>query len=482
MSVQNLVAELEQTYAQYKAILDEHEGKEVPAEKAAELDRLYERAMQLREQIEAQQRQARRERDMAEVADFLTKPQYKLPRPFNPDDDGRQLLLASGWEVKGGIVYAPTSLGQMQPLFPEDVLFGPAPEGDTVAAAYIKATRAAMQPLYRQAYAKWLRNAVKVRSESMAFALLDPQEQKALSEGQDGAGGYLVPPDLQAEILVRVAQRAVMRRYARVVTTSRDRVVFPRVEGHSSQGSIYSSGFVGSWAAETPAFSDTDPRFGTLEIGVKKVRVATRLSNDFIADAVVNILAWLAANGSENMALVEDEGFINGDGTPLRPLGVLNGGAPTVDVEGTTADTISNTTANLGSAPKLIDLVYALPSQYAERAVILLRRAVEGKIFKLVDAQGRPYFGMPIASGQAAPRTLMGYPLVNSDFMPSDGTAGAKVVLFGDLSSYIIVQRAQISTVVLRERFADTDQTGIILFSRVGGAPWNPDAIRIGVV
>ncbi len=76
----------------------------------------------------------------------------------------------------------------------------------------------------------------------------------------------------------------------------------------------------------------------------------------------------------------------------------------------------------------------------------------------------------------------MGYPIDNSDFMPNDGTDANAVILYGDLSAYIIGQRAQITSVVLRERFADTDQVGIILFERVGGAVWNPDAMRIGIV
>ena len=476
------VAELEQVYAQYKAILNEYEGKEIPSEKQQELTRLHERAMQLRQEIEEEQKRHQQQRDMAELQSFLERPQYRLPRAVTSDDEGRKLLSGLGWEVKNGIVLAPTSTGRLVEMFPEEVLFGPVPTHDPEAARYYMATRAAMQPEYRKAFERWLRNAVKARSESQAFAMLDSAEQKALSEGRDVGGGFLVPPDLQAELLVRLAQRAVVRRYARVVTTSRDRVVFPRVLPHDTQGSIYSSGFVGSWASETPAFSDTDPKFGTMEIPVRKIRVATRVSNDFLADAVVNILAWLGSNGAENMALVEDEGFIAGDGTPLRPQGILNGGASTVDVEGTTADTISNTTTNMGSAPKIIDLVYALPSQYADRAVFLMKRAIEGKIWKLVDGQGRPYFGQPISTGAAAPRTLLGYAIENSDFMPADGTNGAKVIVFGDLSNYIIVQRAQISTVVLRERFADTDQTGIILFSRVGGALWNEDSVRIGVV
>jgi len=35
---------------------------------------------------------------------------------------------------------------------------------------------------------------------------------------------------------------------------------------------------------------------------------------------------------------------------------------------------------------------------------------------------------------------------------------------------------------VLRERHADTDQVGLVLIDRVGGALANPDAVRIRTV
>jgi len=153
---------------------------------------------------------------------------------------------------------------------------------------------------------------------------------------------------------------------------------------------------------------------------------------------------------------------------------------PSID---STADTVSNTTTDTGSAPKIIDLTYALPSQYLPNARWLMKRAIEGKIRKLVDASGRFLWPAITNSGFAAtPRELMGYPLENSEWMPAEGTDANKIVLFGDFSAYVIAQRAQMSTVVLRERFADTDQVGIIMFERVGGGLWNTDALRLGIV
>lgn len=312
---------------------------------------------------------------------------------------------------------------------------------------------------------------------------LTPAEQNALSEGTESQGGVLVPPDVQAEILARTAQLSVMRRLGRIVTTTRDQVKFPAVSPHSTSGSLYSSGFVGTWAAETPAFSETDPAFESFEIAVKKIRVATKMSNDWLADAGGNMIAFLAQNGAENMALVEDDGLIAGTGANHTPVGILNAGITTVDVEGSTSDTISNSTTNAGSYPKIIGLLYEVPAQYEAGSSWLMRRAIEAEVRKLVDGNGRSVWLSGSEGGFATtPRTIMSYPVFNSDSVPNDGTNANKVIVVGNFSNYIIVQRQAITTTVLRERFADTDQTGIILSERIGGGVWNTDAFRIGIV
>jgi HK97 family phage major capsid protein len=437
----------------------------------------------LRGDIDTAQRQDATRAAIDEAADWFNKPAGSIPHGINGDADDHKSLRAAGWETKGGNWYAPTSLGP-QVMFPVEVLAGDIPQDDAATAQYYKSTRAAMAPEYKTAYAKHLAYTARFGDPSMAFNQLTMSEQKALSEGSDPAGGFLVPPDVQAEVLARVAQMSVIRSKARIVTTNRDKVRFPAVAPNSTSGSIYSSGFVGGWVGETPAFSDTDPSFQLFDIDVKKVRVATKLSNDFVSDAAINVLAWLAANGAENMSLVEDQGFLTGNGGPLQPLGILNTpGLTTVDVEGSTSNTISNTTSNTGSGPKIINLAYAVPAQYVSRASWLMRRSVEAHVRQLTDASGRPLW-LPTTQGgfDASPRELAGYPVYNSDFMPVDDTDTNQVILFGDLSQYIIAQRAQITSVVLRERFADTDQIGLILFARVGGALWNVDAVRVGVV
>lgn len=477
----------------------------LPPEQKVASENYLQEANVLRGEIEAARDHERATLDAQGLTNFLNDPINSVKHGINPDEDSKKNILRAGWELKGGMIYGPASGegeqyqaadGSMRTItkpamYPEAVLFGDIPTDDEDAAKFYRKTRAIFAPEYKVAYGKYLLYCAKYRSEAMALNMLNTSEQKALSEGSDGAGGYLAPPDVMSQMLSRVPQSSIFRQYATVQPTGRDTLKWPAVKANAgtygpsgiSGASIYSSAFVGSWVGETPAFTETDPSFQTLDILIKKVRVATKLSNDFISDSQTDVLAWLATNGAKNMALTEDAGFIFGDGTALQPLGILNAGITALDVEGSTTNTISNTTAAAGSAPKLIDMAYALPAQYTSNAKWIMRRTIEGKIRKLVDGSGRYLWPPFVGSAFAGPMPdLLGFPVLHSDWMPDDGTDANQVVLLGDLSNYIIGQRAQISTVILRERFADTDQTGIILFERIGGGIFNTDAIRTGKV
>lgn len=482
--------EIEQIVRDAQAIIDQHKGG-LPGEKKTQLAAMQEVVRVKRAEIEAEEQEDELKAGFKQADDWLSKPQRRVPHGINGDDDDRKALERAGWEFKGGMAYAPTSSGKTFEMFGEDVLFGEIPS-DPNAAEFFKTTRAAMAPEYKTAYTHYIRLMATMPDPGMVYGKLSPSEQKALSEGTDTAGGFTVPPDVQAELLMRTAQQAVMRRLARVQTTNRDLLRWPMMAAAaattgglaSGGGSIFSSAFVGSWTTETPAFSDTDPAFQMFDIPIKKIRVATKLANDLIADSAFNILAMLATDGAQNMALVEDQGLINGIGAANQPLGLLNGGFTTFDVEGTTSNTVTNTTSSSGSAAKIIAGTYLIPDQYVAGSVALMSRTLEGKIAALVDGNNRPFWTPNTGGGFDLPRhQIEGLPVYNSSFMPSDGTDANKVMWIGNLAqAYIIGQRAQITSTVLRERFADTDQTGIILFERIGGAVWNPDAGRVGIV
>lgn len=476
--------ELEQVKAQRETLRGKHKGITMPSLDAAEDESLVNRVVGITTAIEAE-KLSLRDAQMAALNDYMDKPSPPFKHAIDATDDSRMALSKAGWDIQNGMVMKETSSGKAVEFVPEEVLFGPIPGDDPVTATYFRQTRAIFKTDYRNAYSKWLR--APFRGEGADAAVLNwigKDMHMALQEGQSDLGGFLVPPDVQAEMLQRMAQTAVMRRLCRVVPTSRDKLEWSAVSAASSNGTIYSSGFVGGLAGETPAFSETDPAFEKFEVSIKKFRTSTKLSDDFIADAAVNVLAWIAQNGAENLGLVEDYYFLNGNGTGNQPIGILNAGLSTTSVEGTTTDHISNTIANAGSAPLIDALPYLVPAQYVANASWLMARASEGKIRGLVDANARPWW-MPqqVAGGQGStPKELGGYPVYNSDFVPVGGTNANKVLIFGDFQNYIIGQRTGMSTVILRERFADNDQVGVIINERAGGGLWNTDAMYLGIV
>lgn len=331
------------------------------------------------------------------------------------------------------------------------------------------------------AFLRWLTTAVKTGDPDRAIRALGGTEQKALSEGSDPGGGFAVPPEMATPIAAQLGQVSVFRRYADVRPCRSDVLVLRRFARATSDGSVYASDFQGAWVGEVPTPADTDPAFVQVHIPIRKRMATTRLSRD-LADDVPELLDALGRQGGTDLAIAEDLAFAGGVGA-LQPEGLLSAGLTTVDVEGTTANTISNSAADAGSAPKLLTLVAALPDQYQARARWLLRTATESSIRQLVNAQGGYLWPYTDARGPGGERLLMGWPLHANAGVAAEGTDGAQVVIFGDLGSgYVVADRGQLSLRILRERYMDTDQLGVILVDRVGGAVANPDAFRVGVV
>lgn len=452
-----------------------HQGATMPEEARARDMEIVDRVKRLTFVAEEEQ-QKNRDKLMEETSKYLDEPRYQIRHAVNADDEGRRTMMKAGWDIRGGTVFRQTSQGELA-YCAEEVMFGTIPNDDPVAAKHFTQTRKTMQPEYGAAFAKWIRH----RGDKSA---LTGAEQNALSEGSADDGGHLVPADRAAEILSRRAGESVMRSICTVRQTSRNVYEMPAVTPNGSSGSIYSSGFVGGLVGEVPTSSDAGPTFQMYSIGVKKFQAYTKVTNDLIADAASDVMGFLAMDGGRNLALVEDNYFLNGNGTGLQPMGLLNGGSSTVDVEGSTSDLIINTTSNAGSAPKIVAMAGALPGQYAGNGRWLMLRAIKFDILALVDGAGRPWWQPNAVSGgaSASPATLVDLPVSEHEFMPDSGTNGNKVLVVGDFSNYIIADRTSLSVQIDQTNLIGSDETAIYLRSRAGGGVWNTDAFRFGIV
>lgn len=341
-------------------------------------------------------------------------------------------------------------------------------------------------PEYRHAFEHYVRNYAREDVDELS-------EFRTLSIVQDTNGGYTVPADYRAEIMARMPALSVILGLCSSIPTSRDLVRWPRLRPNTNSGlgSIYTSMFVGTMTGEVPATGtgNVEPVWGMFEIPVKRARSESRPSMDLAADTEFDLLSFLTKDGALNMALLRESQVIAGTGIGANCLGVTSMGAATAteskiattDISGTTADHISNTTSDRGSADKIFTLVYAVPHQYRVLPdfTICVNSQTEKEIRLLVDAQNR-YIWTP--GFAAAPNDLLGYPLRISEFMPSVGTDGNVVMAVGAWGQVTTPVRTNVTPQILLERFADTDQIGLVLRQRFGVGLGNTDAFRLGIV
>ena len=304
--------------------------------------------------------------------------------------------------------------------------------------------------------------------DAVKDALLQGYDLQALKttmvEASDVLGGYIVPLDFQARVIQRVAATAIIRQRAQVVRTSHKRVEFPLATGGNDQ---YPTNVRVTWVDETPTAgtADTNLTWGRIGIDVNTVMAEATVTRDLVEDAAFNLETYLVRALGEAVAIDEDNQFLTGNGAG-RPYGLLPD----------SGNGLGLTEVNSGNASALtwdglINLVYAIPSQYRQNAVWIMNRNTVRDIRKLKDSSGNYLWDATEFRGGAGGQqpTLLGFPVLEHEGMPDVG-ANAYPIIFGDLSGYFVVDRVGMSI----ERFLDSstarqNQIIFLLRRRVGG-------------
>lgn len=296
---------------------------------------------------------------------------------------------------------------------------------------------------------------------------MEAKERHALLTSDSTLGGFLAPDEMRMELVKDEAGIAVMRRICRVETTGAPALVFPTLASATTNPTIYSTGYTGSWRAEgavgtdgtAPAVQD-QPTFGQARVPVYMWQPdAVVLTPELLDDAKANVEAIIGEAIREVNSLDEDAAFTNGTGAS-QPLGLTNAGITEVK---------SGSAAALAYGG-LIDLFTGLPAQYRRNATWLMNSLTYGKILKLADDQK-----MPIIPVNSLPNTLWGRPIEFNEFLP-DVAADAYPIYFGNFRYYVIADRQDLRIQRLVEKYAPN--TGLLPTARKGGRPVRLAAFR----
>ncbi len=285
-----------------------------------------------------------------------------------------------------------------------------------------------------------------------------PEMKNTLNEGSDTEGGYLVPDEFENKLVTGLKENTVIRAHAHVITTSGGLHKIPVVASHGSA----------SWIDEEGAYTESDETFGQVQLDAHKVGTIIKVSEELLNDSAFDLENYIAEEFTRRIGDKEEEAFLTGNGTG-KPTGILNAtGGGQVGVTTASATAIT--------ADELIDLYYSLKAPYRKKAIWVLNDTTIKAIRKLKDSNGNYLLQPALKDGEVS--TILGRPYFTSAYAP-EIAAGAKTILFGDLSYYWIGDRQGISFKRLNERYADNGQIGFLAFKRLDGKTVLPEAIKV---
>ncbi len=253
---------------------------------------------------------------------------------------------------------------------------------------------------------------------------------KALGEGTDSAGGYLVPVEHSTKLIEMLRARTAVRAAgATIIPMGSDTLQIPSQTG----------GATAYWVAENAQITASDQTWGQVQLQAKKLAALTKLSAELFEDSDPQVEALVMADLARVLAIEEDLKYLRGDGTGNTPTGLehING----VNVDTTTLG------ANGGSPTFdiLVNMLYALDADNVPaegRAWIVHPRTINS-LRKVKDSQNKYLWADPAAPGD--PPSLWGYPVFTTTSIPINEVKGTSsdcsTIYLGAWPEFVVGQR-----------------------------------------
>jgi len=279
-----------------------------------------------------------------------------------------------------------------------------------------------------------------------------------LSVGTDTEGGFLVPDTFEKHLITTLNDTFIIRKLAHTFNTSSGTHKIPVV---ATRG-------VANWVEENGTIPDSDDGFAQKTIGAHKLCALIKVSKELLNDAAFDLESHFQKEFAYRIGNAEEVAFVTGDGEG-KPTGLLNA------VDGAEIG-VTTKSATAITAEEIMDLYHNLRAPYRSNAVWILNDATVAAIRKLKDNNGQFMWQPGLREGQ--PDTILGRPVYTSIAMPTID-AGAKTILFGDLSYYWIGDREGVEFTRLNELYADKGQVGFLATKRVDAKLILPEAVKV---
>ncbi|MEU8780065.1 phage major capsid protein [Streptomyces sp. NPDC048637] len=260
------------------------------------------------------------------------------------------------------------------------------------------------------------------------FDLRTAQSSNATNAGNTYSTSFV------AQVIEAMRVRSDFFSKARTLTTgSGETLEYPVKNGRPTAAQV----------AENAAYSKSDGSWTKTNIGAYKYGVIVEATQEIVDDSQLDILGILAEDAGEAVAdkVMADLLVGNGTGKPwgwiTRSTGAVNAGS----LAGVTTD-------------NLIDLQHSILKPYRRNAVFMTSDTAIQGLRKLKDSTGNYIWQPALTAG--APDTILGTPIMTDPNVVTSG-AGAKVLVYGDPSKYLIRQVKSLRVVRSDEYGFDRD-------------------------
>ncbi|ERS12014.1 gp36 major capsid [Marinobacter sp. EN3] len=272
-----------------------------------------------------------------------------------------------------------------------------------------------------------------------------------MSTGTGSEGGYLVPREFATTMLEALKSFGGMREVATIIrTASGAGMDWPTTDATSEEGEI---------VGENAAVSRQDATFGTKSLDTFKFSSKSiAVPFELLQDGEIDLQAHIIARLQQRLGRITNRMFTAGSGSN-QPGGIVGSAAAGRVAPSGQTDTVL--------WEDLLHLKHSVDPAYRNGARFMFHDQTLKHLKMMKDDQNRPLWVPGVAVGE--PDTIDGSGYVINQHMP-ELAAGAKALLYGDFSKYIIRDVMQFMLFRMTDsKYTEKGQVGFLAFMRSGG-------------
>ena len=305
------------------------------------------------------------------------------------------------------------------------------------------------------------------KEEFRKFLMGEKRDLNVGTSGSQGNGYALAPEEFSKEIIAAVEKDTQLYKIV-------DKVP---VNGAGSLGLPYESADAAdaSWSNEVPddeITGDSTWAFGKRELIPSDLVKLVKVSKKMLATSAIPIDQLVREKLAYKFMSAFEKGILTGTGSG-QPLGVFTASANGVSTaRDLTSDRSAFTKASgmVCCADDLVKMKMNLRPGYRKNAVWVMHTSILQSVMLLKDQDGQYLWRPGLRDGE--PDTILGMPVIESEFAPSGKNTNNYVIVLGDFKTYYkFAYWKNVEIQLLVEKFAGKNQIGYLGHTLADGMP-----------